>query len=152
MADSFRCHLSWTGAAQGPTRDPNTFSRDLEMRFDGGPALPMSAAPAYKGDASRFNPELLLVTALSSCQALTYLFLAARAGVVVVGYEDEAEGKLALVEGRMRVAKVVLRPIIRLEEGSDEARARELIDKAHDQCFIANSVTTKVAIEPRFER
>ena len=54
----------------------------------------MSAAPAYKGDGSRANPELLLVSALSSCQALTYLFLAARAGVAVTAYTDDAEGHL----------------------------------------------------------
>jgi organic hydroperoxide reductase OsmC/OhrA len=152
MADSFNCHLEWSGASGGPTVDASRFSRDLVVTFAGAPPLPMSAAPAYKGDASRLNPELLLVSSLSSCQALTYLFLAARAGVTVTGYSDDAEGHLGIVDGRMRVSRVILRPSIILAAGADQAKAEGLIEKAHEQCFIASSVTTNIIIEPRFER
>jgi peroxiredoxin-like protein len=154
MAEAFKCHLDWSGAAAGPTIDANRFSRDLRVTFaPPGPAeLPMSAAPAYKGDGGRANPELLLVSALSSCQALTYLFLAARAGVAVTAYADDAEGHLAIADGRMRVSRVTLRPVITLAADADQAKAEGLIEKAHEQCFISNSVTTKITIEPRFER
>lgn len=77
MADTFTCHLEWSGAARGPTRDVNV-SRDLDVTFGALPGIPMSAAPGYKGDPARLNPEQLLVASLSACQALTYLFLAAR--------------------------------------------------------------------------
>jgi len=158
MADAFTCHLVWSGAAAGPTVDANRFSRDLTVGYDGaaGGAAPapiaMSAAPAFKGDGSRVNPEVLLVTALSSCQALTYLFLAARAGVEVTAYSDDADGHLGIVDGKMRVSRVTLRPSITLAAGADEDQAAALIDKAHEQCFISSSVTTRIAIEPRFLR
>lgn len=150
MADIFTSHLEWSGSAHGATRDPAVFSRELEASF-AGMTLPMSSAPGYRGDPERANPEQLLVTALSSCQALTYLFLAAKNGVAVVGYVDDAEGRLALVEGRMRVASVTLRPRITLERDEDGDLARELVEKAHRGCFIANSVSCKVEIEPTIE-
>lgn len=156
MPETFVSHLDWSGAAKGATHDAATFSRDLELTL-GGMTLPLSSAPAYRGDASRLNPEQLLVAALSACQALTYLFLAARKQVIVVGYVDEAEGTLEMVDGRMRMSRVTLRPRITLEGVADEPeagplveRARELVDKAHAGCFIANSVTSRVEIEPTF--
>jgi organic hydroperoxide reductase OsmC/OhrA len=150
MADVFRCHLDWSGAAKGGTRDATTFSRDLDVTA-GSIAVPMSAAPGFRGDASRANPEELFVASLSACQALTYLFLAAKHGVVVIAYADDAEGRLGLSEGRMRVSRVVLRPRITLAERASEPAARELVEKAHGDCFIANSTTTPVHIEPTFQ-
>jgi organic hydroperoxide reductase OsmC/OhrA len=149
MTDTFISHLEWTGAAKGPTRDPAAFSRDLTVSVD-AMTLPMSSAPGYRGDPSRANPEQLFVAALSACHALTYLFLAARNGIAVLGYCDDAEGRLGLVDGKMRMAQVTLRPRITLEEGTNEIRARELVAKAHESCFIGNSVSTPVEIEPTF--
>jgi organic hydroperoxide reductase OsmC/OhrA len=149
MADVFISHLEWTGAAKGPTRDPATFSRDLNVSVD-AMTLPMSSAPSYRGDPSRANPEQLFVASLSSCQALTYLFLAAKNGVAVVGYTDDAEGRLGVVDGRIRMSRVMLRPRITLEAGANETRARELVAKAHEGCFVANSVSAPVEIAPTF--
>jgi organic hydroperoxide reductase OsmC/OhrA len=70
----------------------------------------------------------------------------------VTAYADDAEGHLGIVDGRMRVSRVTLRPAITLAADADQARAQELIEKAHEQCFIASSVTTRVTIEPRFLR
>lgn len=149
MIDAFISHLEWTGAAQGPTRDPATFSRDLHVSFD-TVAVPMSSAPAYRGDPSRVNPEQLFVASVSACQALTYLFLAARHGVAVVAYADDAEGRLGIVDGRMRMSRVTLRPRITLAVGTSEAQAHELVAKAHAGCFVANSIATPVDITPTF--
>ena len=149
MAETFTAHLDWTGAVGGGTIDPAAFSRDLELSL-AHTILPMSSAPGYRGDPARVNPEQLFVGALSACQALTYLFLAARKQVTVVGYVDNAEGTLEIVDGRLRMSRVVLRPLITLEAGTDEAKARELVEKAHAGCFIGNSVTSTVEIEPTF--
>jgi hypothetical protein len=54
------------------------------------------------------------------------------------------------VDGKIRMSRVTLRPHIVLELGVNEARARELVAKAHEGCFIANSVSTPVDIEPTF--
>jgi organic hydroperoxide reductase OsmC/OhrA len=150
VAESFRSHLDWVGAGKGPTRDPASFSRDLRVSI--GPiTLSMSSAPGFRGDASRANPEQLFVAALSACQTLTYLFLAARDGIAVVGYADDAEGWLERADGAMRMTRVTLRPHIVLENGADMERARALVERAHGQCFIGNSVTTNVTIEPRVD-
>src|SRR5512145_2222663 len=113
----FTAHLNWTGAAKGATGDPASFSRDLTLSV-ASLTLPMSSAPGYRGDASRANPEQLFVAALSACQALTYLFLAAKNGVPVVGYADDAEGRLGIVDGKIRMSRVTLRPRITLEAGA----------------------------------
>jgi len=149
MADAFISHLDWTGAARGRTDDPTTFSRDLAVSID-GIALPMSSAPGYRGDPSRANPEQLFVASISACQALTYLFLAAKHGVLIVGYTDDAEGRLGIVEGKMRMARVTLRPRITLAPGADESRARALVATAHQGCFIGNSVSAPIEVEPTF--
>ena len=149
MTDVFMAHVEWTGANKGPTRDPATFSRDLNLALE-AITLPMSAAPGYRGDPSRANPEQLFVAAISACHALTYLFLAAKNGVPVVSYTDDAEGHLGIVEGKIRMSRVILRPRITLEAGGNDTRARELVTKAHAGCFVANSVSTPVNIEPTF--
>jgi organic hydroperoxide reductase OsmC/OhrA len=149
MANVFISHLEWTGAIKGPTRDPSAFSRDLNVSVADF-TLPMSSAPNYRGDPTRANPEQLFVAALSACQALTYLFLAAKNQIAVVGYTDDAEGRLGPVDGKTRMSQVTLRPRIVLEAGANEARARELVTKAHEGCFIANSVATPVDIVPTF--
>jgi organic hydroperoxide reductase OsmC/OhrA len=150
MAETFTTLLDWSGAAKGATRDAAAFSRDLELSAC-GMSLPLSSAPGFKGDAARLNPEVMFVGALSACQALTYLFLAARKQVVVTAYVDAAEGVLETVDGKMRMSRVTLRPRITLEAGSNEATARALVSRAHDGCFIANSVTATVDIEPVFD-
>lgn len=150
MADTFRSHLEWSGAAAGPTRNTETFSRNLDVSFDATTLL-MSAAPSFHGDPFRANPEQLFVASVSSCHALTYLYLCARKGIAVVGYTDDAVGTLEVIDGRMQMTQVLLRPHITLECGSNETEARHLIDRAHRQCFIANSVSAPIAIIPTFE-
>jgi len=150
MAETFVAHLEWSGAAKGAMRDPVTFSRDLDVSIN-GLALPMSSAPAYRGDPLRANPEQLYVAALSACHALTFLFLAARSHVAVTGYADDAVGELSKVDGKVRMTAVTLRPRIALEAGADVEHVRTLVEQAHADCFIGNSVTARVEVVPRFE-
>ena len=150
MSEHFSTRLEWTGARHGATLDPTTFSRELSLRI-AGHDLSMSSAPAFQGDPARVNPEQLYVGAISACQALTYLSLAARKGIIVVGYADDAVGWLEKCDGRLQMARVVLRPQIFLAPGADERLARELVEHAHGQCFIGNSVTARITIEPKFQ-
>ena len=140
-AHQFEARLSWhggEGVAWGNHR----------VELAGRPPLEVSAAPQYKGDPSRVNPEELFVASLASCQMLTYVALAARAGITVVAYEDRATGTLAIADRKMRMTEVVLRPRITIAPGTDQAKARALVDSAHDGCFIANSVGCAVRVEP----
>ena len=147
MTHVFFSHLDWSGAVKGATRDVATLDRDLDVTID-GTTVPMSAAPAFGGDPLRVNPEQLYVASLSACQALTFLFLAARDHLLVTGYSDDAVGELAMIDGKLRMAIVKLRPQITLDPAADAAKARLLVEKAHRQCFIGNSVSAKVELEP----
>ena len=111
----------------------------------------MSAAAKFRGDDSRWNPEQLLVASLSACQALTYLHLASTSDVEVVSYVDHGEATLGVADGKMGVTKVTLRPEITIGPRADRDRAEALVAKAHEQCFVANAVSARVEVEPRFQ-
>ncbi len=113
-------------------------------------ALAMSADPAFRGDASRVNPEQLLLLAASSCQLLSFLAVAARARVDVVSYTDRAEAVMPEDDQPVRITTITLRPQIRVRGDVDEGRLRHLCEVAHRECFIANSLTSEVRIEPVF--
>lgn len=150
MADVFTAHLDWSGAAKGPTRDAASFSRELVATFN-GVTLQMSAAPGYRGDPSRVNPEQLLVVSVSACHALTYLFLAARNHIGVTRYVDDADGEPGRADGKIRMSRVTLRPRITIERGADVTKALALAHDAHKGCFIGNSVVANIEIEPTVE-
>lgn len=114
--------------------------------------LAMSSDPAFRGDPSRFNPEQLLVMAASSCQLLSFLAVAARARLDVLSYEDDAEGIMPEDDKPIRLVAIRLRPRIVLARGvADETRVRQLVDLAHHECYIANSLKTEVTVEPVIE-
>jgi len=144
----FECLLTWTGASRGSTTSYDTYSREVLVEIDGKPPLAGSAAPPFRGDGKLHNPEDLLVAALSECHCLSYLALAARAGVVVAGYEDRATGTLAMIEGKFRFREVTLRPRVLVMPGVSVDQARALHEKAHSECFIASSVNFPVKNEP----
>ena len=143
----YTSHLRWTGASQGPTRSYTDYSRDYVVEITGKAPLHGSADPLFRGDASLRNPEDLLMASLSGCHLLTYLSLAARAGLHVVGYEDAASGTLMLEGGGGHFAEVVLRPKVTIAPGHDSALAERLHEAAHRDCFIAASVNFPVRHE-----
>jgi organic hydroperoxide reductase OsmC/OhrA len=104
-----------------------------------------------KGDPAVLNPEQLLVMAASSCQMLWFLHLAAKARIDVVEYEDDATGLMPLDERPVRITEITLRPRIVIAAEASEERVRKLVHTAHEHCFIANSLKSDVAIEPRIE-
>lgn len=146
----FEARLVWTGAALGPTRDYESYSREWRVDIAGKPPLAGSAAVPFRGAADLHNPEDLLVAALASCHCLSYLALCARAGVLVVSYEDSATGTMAFdrTAKAMKFTEVTLRPIVRVASGSDLEAARRLHERAHHECFIASSVNFPVKNEP----
>lgn len=127
----------------------DTYDRNHEIRYGSGGAVPASAAPAFKGDPARMNPEEAFVGALSSCHMLTFLAIAARKRLVVESYEDDATGELDKnAAGKLAMTKVVLRPRVRFASEVDAATLEKMHATAHANCFIASSVTTEVVVEP----
>ncbi|MBK8253708.1 MAG: OsmC family protein [Polyangiaceae bacterium] len=144
----FACSLTWTGAAAGPTVNYRSYSRSLQVEMVGKPALAMSAAPPFLGDSATHNPEDLLIAALSACHCLSYLALAARAGISVVAYSDNATATMEYVGKTYRFTKALLRPRVVVKVGTDLSKAHELHHEAHAACFIAQSMNFEVANQP----
>ena len=126
-----------------------SYSRDHVWRYENGVEVPASATPSYLGNPQRVDPEAAFVAALSSCHMLTFLALASHRGFVVDSYEDHAVGYLEKnAAGKMAMTRVELRPRI-VFSGSNDPTAADLDslhDKAHRECFIANSVMTDVHV------
>ena len=126
-----------------------SYSRDHTWRFENGVEVLASATPSYLGNPQRVDPEAALVAALSSCHMLTFLALASNKGFVVESYEDAAVGHLEKnAAGKMAITRVDLHPKIAFG-GAKQPTTEDLDwlhDKAHKECFIANSVTTEVRV------
>lgn len=139
-----RCE--WTGST-GAGYD----AYDRAHRVSAPPAgavVTMSADPAFLGRGELLNPEQLLLAAASSCQLLAFLAVAARARVDVVAYEDTAEALMPEDDTPMRITAIHLRPRITVRGGGDEERVVRLVELAHRECFIANSLRTEIRISP----
>jgi organic hydroperoxide reductase OsmC/OhrA len=125
------------------------YDRSHDVVVGSGVALPASAAPAFKGSATRINPEELLLAALSSCHMLTFLAIAARKRLVVDRYDDDATAVMEQnADGKMAVTRATLRPKVTFSgdkiPGADELA--HLHHLAHEGCFIASSVKTVVDV------
>jgi len=144
----YQVDVEWTGNLGTGTQSYRGYERNHDIRIAGKPTLAGSADATFRGDASRHNPEDLLVAALSTCHMMSYLHVAAVAGVVVTAYTDAAEGTMTLEGVGGRFVEVVLHPRVTISATSDAATAAALHADAHHACFIANSVNFPVRCEP----
>lgn len=141
--------VAWTGNRGTGTSGYRDYGRDHEIAADGRPAINGSSDPAFRGDKTRWNPELELLAALSQCHLLSYLHVCTTAGVVVTAYEDSPYGTMAETEdGGGRFTEVVLRPRVMVADEAMAAKAQELHEEASEKCFIASSVNFPVRHEP----
>lgn len=145
----YQVSTEWTGAGSTGTINYQAYGRSHVSQAAGRPELLGSSDPAFRGDSSRWNPELLLVAALSQCHLLQYLHLCAVNGVTVVAYQDDASGVMAEDgEGGGRFTGVELRPIVTVASPDMVARAEDLHHEAGSKCFIATSVNFSVTHSP----
>jgi hypothetical protein len=149
----YTAEILWLRGEQAFT--DNRYSRRHAVRFDGGVEMPGSSSPHVvplpMSDASAVDPEEAFVASLSSCHMLWFLAIAAKRRFRVDRYFDAAVGTMGRnAEGREAMLTVTLRPEV-LFSGEHLPTREELADmhhKAHDECFIANSVKTEVRCEP----
>lgn len=144
MAHTYPFSITW----QGNTLEAD-YSRDATASAAGKVSIPVSSAAEYAGDVLRWNPEDLLGAALANCHMLTFLALASKAKLEVKAYEDQAESILETVDKVTSVTAIRLRPTIRVTPGTSLAKVTDLFQKAHKYCFVANSIRSKVLMEPR---
>ncbi|MGH9127337.1 MAG: OsmC family protein [Acidimicrobiales bacterium] len=144
----YQARCTWTGSTGAGYE-----AYDRRHRAEAPPAvaaLELASDPAFRGDPSLLNPEQLLVLAASSCQLLSFLAVASRARLDVVAYEDDAMAEMTESHGPASLSRIVLRPRITLAGPVDEARLRHLVEVAHRQCYIANSLKTSVEVDATF--
>ena len=139
--------ITWQRTSEDYTYQ--TYNRAHEWQFT-GTTVPASATKEYRGDPQRVNPEEALVAALSSCHMLTFLAIATKRKLSLDSYSDDAVGFMEKNEaGRLAITRVTLRPKIVWTEGvtASSADLEAMHHEAHEGCFIANSVTTKITVE-----
>jgi len=140
----YTAHLRWKGSTAAGIR---SYSRDHTAVAPPAVAeLALSADAAFRGNTDLLNPEQLVVMAASSCQMLSFLGAAARAGVDVLAYDDEATSHLDQRTSPARLATIRLAVTVTVAAGTDEATVRELSEQAHRDCYIANSLSVPVAV------
>jgi organic hydroperoxide reductase OsmC/OhrA len=155
MTDAPRVHRYTVSCAWRGSTAPGYDAYDRRHRSQAPPApetLELTSDPAFRGEPSLLNPEQLLVMAASSCQLLSFLAVAARARIDVVDYQDDAEGEMPEGDQPMRITRITLRPRITIRGVVDDTRLRHLVEVAHRECFIANSLNTEVVIQPEVMR
>lgn len=145
----YRLSATWTGDRGTGTSGYRDYDRSVDLQVDGKPLLEASADKPFRGDPAKWNPEELLLGALSECHLLSYLHACVTTGVVVVSYSDEATG--TMVEdgkGGGAFTDVLLRPRVVVAEESMVEAAVAAHRQAREWCFIANSVNFPVRHEP----
>lgn len=153
LTHRYAATVRWAGSTAGGYRG---YDRAHEATTEPPTAtLRLSSDPAFRGDPALTNPEQLLVIAAASCQLLSFLAVAARAGLDVVDYADDATGEMPHAPGTpMSITGIVLRPRVTVRAGGDTdpaglvARVEALLAQAHDECYIANSLRTGITLEP----
>lgn len=122
--------------------------RNGSASIDGKPVMQLSSPAEFKGDPACWSPEDLFVTAASACLLMTFLAYAQREELELVKYESSADGTLEYANGRYRFTEVILRPRLTFRDELDAEIAATVLDQAHRDCIITNSVTTAVRLEP----
>jgi organic hydroperoxide reductase OsmC/OhrA len=144
---TYHIRVAWTGNEGTGTSSHRGYSRAHEITAPDKPAIPGSSDPSFRGDATRWNPEELLLASASACHKLWYLGLCAQAGIVVVSYEDNAEGfMIEEADGAGQFVSIILKPNVTLAPGADLKAAEDLHHRAHEMCFIARSLNFPIEI------
>jgi organic hydroperoxide reductase OsmC/OhrA len=134
----YKANTAWSSARRGT------------LSASGKPNVNVGSPPEFRGEPDVWAPEELLVGSVNTCMMLTFLTLAQAKGLTPVRYESEAEGLLENVESKYRITEVTVRPRVSLKDNAELERAREIMENVEAQCFISNSIKSKVLLVPEF--
>lgn len=146
---TYGTYVHWSASSGEGTASYRSYSRDHIIGGMGKPEIAASSDPSFRGNATRYNPEELLVASLSSCHMLWYLHLCSVNGIKVVDYADQASGAMEENDGSGQFVEVELRPVVTILGATGRARALELHHEAHQLCFIARSVNFPVKVDAK---
>jgi organic hydroperoxide reductase OsmC/OhrA len=154
---NYKLTALWTGNKGDGTKNVRTYDRSHTVSIEGKPELFLTTDNSVVGDKSKLNPEDLLVSAISSCHMLSYLYLCSLEGVVITAYTDNAVGvMIEEASGSGSFKHVTLNPLFNVADESMKEKAIELHHKGststtytpHEICYIANSVNFEVKCNP----
>jgi len=149
MQHEYSVDIKWTGNNGTGTSGYTAYERSHTVSIANKPDILGSSDTPFRGDGTKHNPEDMLLTALSSCHMLWFLHHCADAGIIVTAYTDHATGTLVVTPGSGgHFSEVVLHPTVTITDKTMIEEANKLHDKAHQFCFIANSVNFPVRHEP----
>jgi peroxiredoxin-like protein len=131
--------LAWTGARNG------------RASAAGKPEITVGSPPEFRGEEGVWSPEHLLVSSLSTCLMLTFFAMAERRNVEVGSYRSEAEALLENVEGKYQITAITVRPQVTLKSADALDPAREIMGKVEANCFISNSIKSKIDLQAEFQ-
>lgn len=141
----YKATTTWTGNEGTGTSNYRAYSRNHIISIEGKEDIKGSSDPSFRGDRTRYNPEEMLVSSLSTCHMLWYLHFCSEAGVIVTDYKDEASGIMTEdAKGAGVFKEVTLHPHVTVADASMVEKAESLHAKANEYCFIANSVNFPV--------
>ena len=135
----FKATLNWELNEGENTQNPRNYTRDHKVKIADKEPLQLSAAKSFKGNTHLLNPEDLLLSALSSCHMMSYLYVCSQHQLEVLSYSDNSEGVLEVIGDGGSFERVDLNPVVTIKNVKDIELAKELHAKANELCFIANS-------------
>jgi len=148
----FKAKLDWFLVKSELVPTFKTSSKSHSITIAGKPILNVSAAKAFKGDSTLYNPEDLLLSSIVSCHMMSYLYVCSQNGIEVLSYTDAAEATLEVLDnGSGRFIEVRLYPKVIITQKEKIAEALGLHKKANELCFIANSCSFPILHEPSCE-
>ena len=140
MNHLFKVALNWMKKDNISSSSTRIYTKSHHISIEGKPDLEVSAAKAFKGDPNLYNPEDLLLSSLTSCHMMSYLYCCAQHKIEVISYQDHSEATLQVnPDGSGKIVKVDLFPDIIISDSSQIELALSLHKKANELCFIANS-------------
>ncbi|REC46825.1 OsmC family protein [Chryseobacterium pennipullorum] len=141
----YKTTVQWTGNKGTGTSGYKDYERSHIIKAENKVMIEGSSNPFFRGDKTKHNPEEMFLSSLSSCHMLWYLHFCSEAGIIVTDYTDEATGTMTeTANGSGHFTEVILHPIVTVTEESMIEKAKQLHHRAHEYCFIANSVNFPV--------
>ncbi|CAL2082726.1 OsmC family protein [Tenacibaculum sp. 190524A05c] len=147
---NYKAQITWTGNEGSGTSKYNEYNRNHEIKIlEKHNIIKGSSDPSFLGDKTRFNPEDLFISSLSSCHMLWYLHLCSVNNIIVTEYIDNVTGIMEeSKDGSGKFTNVTLHPKVTITDQTKINLANELHEEANKMCFIANSCNFKIDHNP----
>jgi organic hydroperoxide reductase OsmC/OhrA len=127
-----------------------TREKECTVRASDKPEIKLSSPPEFKGLAGVWTPEDLFVASVNVCTLMTFLAYSKHKNLNLAGYESSVEGVLEYSNGKYRFTEITVHPHVTVKAQEEVALARQILQDAHDNCLISNSIVAQVKISPDF--